>query len=128
MDFNTCNKSQFEKIDWGKDTADFKFQKLGDFYKSGVKTVRVFGFFFVKSEMYGLQPVAIGENYLLNLPTHRGQQISELLRNADFVQGVKDGGCCLKIREYKSKHGGKTCYDFDFANYDTDREIQADIF
>ena len=115
MDFTKLNKNTFEKIEWNVDTKDFTFKKLSDFYNMGVKTVRVFGFFFTKSEEYGLQPVAIARNCLINLPKHKKDVISDMLKNADCVSAIKNGDCSLKLREYKSKYG-KTCYDFDFIN------------
>ena len=115
MDFTKLNKNTFEKIEWNVDTKDFTFKKLSDFYNMGVKTVRVFGFFFTKSEEYGLQPVAIARNCFINLPKHKTDTISDMLKNADCVSAIKNGDCTLKLREYKSKYG-KTCYDFDFIN------------
>ena len=115
MDFTKLNKNTFEKIEWNVDTKDFTFKKLSDFYNMGVKTVRVFGFFFTKSEEYGLQPVAIARNCFINLPKHKKDTISDMLKNADCVSAIKNGDCTLKLREYKSKYG-KTCYDFDFIN------------
>ena len=115
MDFTKLNKNTFEKIEWNVDTKDFTFKKLSDFYNMGVKTVRVFGFFFTKSTEYGLQPVAIARNCFINLPKHKKDTISDMLKNADCVSAIKNGDCTLKLREYKSKYG-KTCYDFDFIN------------
>ena len=115
MDFTKLNKNTFEKIEWNVNTNGFTFKKLSDFYNMGVKTVRVFGFFFTKSEEYGLQPVAIARNCLINLPKHKTDTISDMLKNADCVSAIKNGDCTLKLREYKSKYG-KTCYDFDFIN------------
>ena len=115
MDFTKLNKNTFEKIEWNVDTTGFTFKKLSDFYNHGVKVIKVFGFFFTKSEEYGLQPVAIGENYLINLPKHKKDTISDMLKNADCVSAIKNGECSLKLREYKSKYN-KTCYDFDFIN------------
>lgn len=115
MDFTKLNKNAFEKIEWNVDTKDFTFKKLSDFYNMGVKTVRVFGFFFTKSEEYGLQPVAIARNCFINLPKHKKDTISDMLKNADCVSAIKNGDCTLKLREYKSKYN-KTCYDFDFIN------------
>ena len=115
MDFTKLNKNTFEKIEWNVNTSGFTFKKLSDFYNQGVTAIRVFGFFFVKSENYGLQPVAILKDCLLNLPTHKKDIISDMLKNADCVSAIKNGDCTLKLREYKSKYG-KTCYDFDFIN------------
>lgn len=115
MDFTKLNKNTFEKIEWNVKTDGFTFKKLADFYKYGVTAVRVFGFFFTKSSEYGLQPVAIAKNCLINLPKHKTEVISDMLKNADCVSAIKNGECSLKLREYKSKYG-KTCYDFDFIN------------
>ena len=115
MDFTKLNKNTFEKIEWNVNTNGFTFKKLSDFYNQGIKVVPVFGFFFTKSEEYGLQPVAIAENCLVNLPKHKKDTISDMLKNADCVNAIKNGECSLKLREYKSKYN-KICYDFDFIN------------
>lgn len=132
MDFTQYNKNNFEKIEWNVNTSGFTFKKLSDFYSQGIKTIQVFGFFFTKSENYGLQPVAITKDCLVNLPTHKKDVISDMLKNADCVNAIKNGECSLKLREYKSKYG-KLCYDFDFV--DTPKtettettEKQPDIF
>ena len=115
MDFTKLNKNTFEKIEWNVKTDGFTFKKLADFYNNGIKAVRVFGFFFTKSDEYGLQPVAIAKDCLINLPKHKTEVISDMLKNADCVSAIKNGECSLKLREYKSKYN-KTCYDFDFIN------------
>ena len=115
MDFTKLNKNTFEKIEWNVNTSGFTFKKLSDFYNNGIKAVRVFGFFFTKSDEYGLQPVAIAKDCLINLPKHKTEVISDMLKNADCVSAIKNGECSLKLREYKSKYN-KTCYDFDFIN------------
>ena len=115
MDFTQYNKNTFEKIEWNVNTSGFTFKKLSDFYSQGIKTIQVFGFFFTKSENYGLQPVAITKDCLVNLPTHKKDVISDMLKNADCVNAIKNGECSLKLREYKSKYG-KLCYDFDFVD------------
>ena len=132
MNFTQFNKNTFEKIEWNVNTKDFTFRKLSDFYNQGIKTIQVFGFFFTKSENYGLQPIAITKNCLVNLPTHKKDVISEMLKNADCVNAIKNGECSLKLREYKSKYG-KLCYDFDFvdtpkAETTETTEKQPDIF
>ena len=115
MDFTKLNKNTFEKIEWNVKTEGFTFKKLSDFYNQGIKTIQVFGFFFTKSENYGLQPIAIAKDCLVNLPTHKKDVVSDMLKNVDCVNAIKNGECSLKLREYKSKYG-KTCFDFDFVN------------
>lgn len=132
MNFTQFNKNTFEKIEWNVNTKGFTFRKLSDFHNQGVKTIQIFGFFFTKSENYGLQPIAITKDCLVNLPTYKKDVISEMLKNVDCVNAIKNGECSLKLREYKSKYG-KVCYDFDFV--DTPKtettettEKQPDIF
>lgn len=126
MDFTKVNKNQFERIDWGVDTKDFVFKKIKDIYEE-TNVVQVFGFFFTKSENYGLQPNAILKDCLLNLPTHQKDNISELLKNKEAVEAIKRGECSLKFREYQSKYN-KTCYEIEFINTLKTEETQPSIF
>lgn len=118
MNFTQFNNNNFEKIEWNVNTESFAFRKLSDFYNQGMRTIQVFGFFFTKSENFGLQPVAICKDCLVNIPTHKKDIISDMLKNADCVNAIKNGECSLKLREYKSKYN-KICYDFDFINTPT---------
>lgn len=114
MDFTKVNKNHFERINWGVDTKNFVFKKIKDIYEK-TNVVQVFGFFFTKSENYGLQPNAILKDCLLNLPTHQKDNISELLKNKEAVEAIKRGECSLMFREYQSKYN-KTCYEIEFIN------------
>jgi hypothetical protein len=133
MNFTQYNKNSFEKIEWNVNTKDFTFKKLSDFFSQGVKTIQVYGFFFTKSENYGLQPIAITKDCLVNLPTHKRDIISDMLKNPECVSAIKNGECSLKLRQYKSKYN-KMCYDFDFIDTpktetpDTQSEKKPDIF
>lgn len=126
MDFTKVNKNQFEKIEWGVDTKDFVFKKIKDIYEE-TNVVQVFGFFFTKSENYGLQPNAILKDCLLNLPSHQKDTISELLKNKEAVEAIKRGECSLKFRQYQSKYN-KLCYEIEFINTLKTDETQPQIF
>ena len=115
MDFTTKNTNNFKKREWNKKTDGYTFKKLGDLYKEGIRKVQVFGFFFTKSENYGLQPNAICDGYLLNLPTHQKDTISEMLKDDECYNAIKNGECTLEIREYHSKYN-KTCYEISYTN------------
>lgn len=129
MDFTKCNKNNFTKIEWNVKTDGFTFKKLADFFNNGIKKIQVFGFFFTKSEKYGLQPVAITKDCLVNLPTHLRDTISNMLKDSETVDAIKAGDCTLSIRQYNSKYG-KICYDVTFCNTEkNDNETyQGDIF
>lgn len=130
MNFTKYNKNQFEKIEWSKKTEGFSFKKIKDFYNEGVKRVQVFGFFFTKSENYGLQPNAILADCILNLPTHQKDTISEMLKDKDCVKAINNGECSLEFREYQSKYN-KTCYEISFVDTpktDENADTQPSIF
>lgn len=126
MNFTQYNKNTFEKIEWKVNTKDFTFKKLSDFYSQGVKTLQVFGFFFIKSKDYGLQPIAITIDCLVNLPMHKRDIISEMLKDKEVVESIKNGYCSLKLREYKSNYN-KLCYDFDFVDTPTTPETEENV-
>lgn len=118
MDFTTKNTNNFKKREWSKKTEGYTFKKLSDIYKEGVRKVQVFGFFFTKSKDYGLQPNAICDGYLLNLPTHQKDTISEMLQDDDCYNAINNGECTLEIREYQSKYN-KICYEISYTNTPT---------
>lgn len=122
MDFTTKNTNNFKRREWSKKTDGYTFKKLGDLYNKGVRKVQVFGFFFTKSENFGLQPNAICDGYLLNLPTHQRYTISEMLQDDDYYNAINNGECTLEIREYKSKYNN-TCYEISYTN--TPKTTQA---
>lgn len=115
MEFSQFNKDGFEKIVWPVNTEGFKFKKLSDYWNTNQKTIQVFGFFFVKSKNFGLQPIAIAKDCLVNLPTHKCDTIKEMLKNNEAVEAIKRGECSLFIRQYQSAYQ-KTCFDFNFVN------------
>lgn len=124
MDFTNFNNNTFKKIEWTKKTDGFSFKKIKDLYSEGNRTVKVYGFFFTKSENYGLQPNAILDDCILNLPTHLRNTISKMLESDDCVNAIKRGECSIRFREYMSKYN-KMCYTVDFINTPTtDEEIE----
>lgn len=117
MDFTTKNKNNFKKREWSRKTEGYQFKKLSELYKNGVRKVQVFGFFFTKSKDYGIQPNAICEGYLLNLPVHQKDIISEMLQNDDCYNAINNGECTLEISEYESHN--KKCYGIIYTNTPT---------
>lgn len=115
MDFTTKNTNNYKKREWNKKTEGYTFKKLSDLYKDGVKKVQVFGFFFTKSENFGLQPNAICDGFLLNLPAHHNNTISRMLQDDECYNAINNGECTLEIREYKSKYNN-ICYEITYTN------------
>ena len=114
MDFTKLNKNHFDKIEWKKKTVGFSFKKIRDIFED-TDTVQVFGFFFTKSDNFGLQPIAICDDFLLNLPTHLRDTISEMLKDKETVKAIDNGECTLKFRQYDSKYN-KKCFAVEFIN------------
>src|SRR5574344_601876 len=90
MDFTRKNTTNFKKREWNKKTEGYTFKKISDLYKEGVRKVQVFGFFFTKSENYGLQPNAICDGYFLNLPTHQKETISNMLQDDECYNAINN--------------------------------------
>lgn len=112
MNFAKFNKNV---VEWNVKTEGFSFKKISELVSKGVEKVQVFGFFFVKSESYGFQPVAILKDCLLNLPIHKVEVIKEMLANSEVIEAIKNGECSIKFRHYHSKYN-RECFDFDFCN------------
>lgn len=115
MDFTKFNKGSFKKIEWGIDTKEYKFVKIKDLVAADKKTVTIRGLFFTKSEQFGLQPNAIIDGALLNLPTHIVDTVKEMLNDDGCVAAIKRGECGVTFRKYDSKYR-KDCWGVDFIN------------
>lgn len=123
MDFTKFNR--FESVQWTKKTEGFSFRKLKDLADDGISQFQIFGVFITSSNEYGKQPVAIGNDFLVNLPTHQLETVEEILKNQEAVKAIDNGECSLKIRTYNSKKFKKECFDVLFVNTNMQ---QADIF
>lgn len=107
-------------IDWGINTDDFEYFSLKDLYEmNGPDQEYVVRGVYInkkKSEQqlkdYGVTPVAILEDKLLNLPNHMAAEIEEMLTNEEDIADIKAGKAVFKIRTYESH--GKTCYSPDW--------------
>ena len=107
-------------IDWGIDTDNFEYFSLKDLYEmNGPDQEYVVRGVYInkkKSEQqlkdYGVTPVAILEDKLLNLPNHMAAEVEEMLTNEEDIADIKAGKAVFKIRPYESH--GKTCYSPDW--------------
>lgn len=121
MDFTTKNTNKFKKREWSKKTDGYTFKKLSELYEKNVRKVQVFGFFFTKSENYGIKPNAICDGYFLNLPIHQKETISKMLEDDECYNAINNGECSLEIREYHSKYN-KVCYNITYCNTDDNKQ------
>lgn len=112
--------SKFNKTTFGIDTTDFKYTKLADIFNSksegGKDVVHPINGLYVHKSQLGDSPVIIDEENkrLVNLPSHMGETIREILADDDAVQIIKDGKVGYTVYEYESH--GKKCYSISFAD------------
>lgn len=114
MNFTQFNKNQFKKIDWQIETKEYCFKKLSEYGNNAIINVK--GFFFMKTN-FGLQLIAIDEQNktLVNLPCNKQETISNLLKDDNAINAIKNGECFIQVRSYHSKKYNKECFTFDFV-------------
>ena len=107
-------------IDWGINTENFEYFKLQDLYEmNGADEKYVLkGVFINKNKPekqlkeFGVSPVAILEDKLVNLPNHMADEVEAIMKDEEDIQSILNGEAVFKIREYESH--GKTCYGVDW--------------
>ena len=107
-------------IDWGINTENFEYFKLQDLYEmNGADEKYVLkGVFINKNKPekqlkeFGVSPVAILEDKLVNLPNHMADEIEAIMKDEEDIQSILNGEAVFKIREYESH--GKKCYGVDW--------------
>lgn len=107
-------------INWGINTENFEYYSLKDLYEmNGPDQEYVLrGVFINKNKPekqlkeYGVSPVGILEDKLINLPNHLAAEVEEMLTSEEDIEDIKAGRAVFKIRSYESH--GKTCYSPDW--------------
>lgn len=113
MKFTKFNKTN--RIDWGIDSSNFPFRKIGDVLNEGVKLVKIRGFY-IQNGKFGKQANGITDSYILNLPTHTTETIEQILDDSEAVESIKNGECWIRLHSYHSKTYNKECFGFDFVD------------
>ena len=95
----------------------FKFLNLKDLWGQLADNEKdhifgVDGLYINKKSSFGDHPVAIlGElGLLVDLPGHTTEEVTEILKDAEVVQAIKDGKVGFTIQQYQDKKFKKTCY------------------
>lgn len=107
---------KFNKTSFGIDTKDFEYIKLAELAKDGADVVHPVNGMWVRSSALGDSPVIIDAEAkkLVNLPSHLGATVREILADDEAVQAIKDGKVGYTIYSYESHN--KTCYGINFVN------------
>lgn len=112
---NTFNKTSF-----GIDTTDFPYIKLKDIFESesegGPDLVHPINGLYVHKSELGDSPVIVDATAkrLINLPSHMGETVREILANREAVDAIKEGKVGYIIYTYESHK--KKCYSISFVD------------
>lgn len=92
------------------DSAPFK--SLKDLYngEKGENTYVVYGLYINKKGKFGDAPVAISEDFSINLPSHLCDTVTEMLNDKELVEAINAGKFGLEVYSYVPKGYNKTCY------------------
>ena len=67
-------------------------------------------------------PVALINNYYVNIPVHQLQEVKEIMNDALAVKAVNNKEAGFKIESYRKEKYNKTCYRVVWCNYDEEFE------
>lgn len=91
---------------------DAPFMSLKDLYngENGDNTYFVYGLYINKKGKFGDAPVAISEDFSINLPSHLCDTVTEMLDDKELIEAINAGEFGLEVYEYTPKDYKKTCY------------------
>lgn len=101
-------------IDWGIDTKDFKYVKLGELVPDEV--LPLFGMFISKDNGYGEGAVLISKDILVNIPERYVDDVKAIMSDPETVADIKSGKCGFKYSEFVSKKHHRTGYAVEFVD------------
>ncbi len=94
------------------------FESLKDLYsgEKGNNTYVVYGLYINKKSKFGDAPVAISEDFSINLPSHLCDTVTEMLKDKELVEAINAGKFGLEVYAYKPKGYKKTCYSVNWVD------------
>lgn len=98
------------------DNAPFK--SLKELYngENGENTYVVYGMYINKKGKFGDAPVAISDDFSINLPSHLCDTVTEMLQDKELVEAINAGKFGLEVYEYTPKDYKKTCYSVKWVD------------
>lgn len=98
------------------DNAPFK--SLKELYngEKGENTYTVYGLYINKKGKFSDAPVAISEDFSINLPSHLCDTVTEMLKDKELVEAINAGKFGLEVYEYTPKGYNKTCYSVKWVD------------
>lgn len=89
------------------------FKSLKELYngENGENIYTVYGMYINKKGKYGDTPVAISEDFLINLPSHLCKTVTVMLHDTELIDAINAGKFGLEVYEYTPKDfKNKICY------------------
>ena len=93
------------------DTNNFKWVDLKTLYDTDPnKVYKVLGFFTNTKGKFGTEPVAIVDDFLVNLPRHLLDTVQQMLDDNEVIEYIKAGHVGFTIYQYHSNSYNKDAY------------------
>lgn len=94
------------------------FMSLKDLYngENDENTYVVYGLYINTKGKFGEAPVAISEDFSINLPSFLCDTVREMLLDKELIEEINAGEFGLKVYEYTSKNYKKTCYSVKWVD------------
>ena len=89
------------------------FKGLKELYngEKGENKYTVRGVYINKKGKYGDAPVAISDDFSINLPSHLCDTVTDMLKDNELIDAINNGKFGLEVYEYTPKgYKDKTCY------------------
>lgn len=98
------------------DSAPFK--SLKDLYngEKGENTYVVYGLYINKKGKFGDAPVAISEDFSINLPPHLCDTVTEMLHDKELIEAINAGKFGLEVYPYIPKEYNRSCYSVKWVD------------
>lgn len=98
------------------DNAPFK--SLKELYngEKGENKYIVRGLYINTKGKFGEAPVAISEDFSINLPSYLCDTVREMLLDKELVEAINAGKFGLEVYEYTPKDYNKTCYSVNWVD------------
>lgn len=98
------------------DNAPFK--SLKELYngEKGENKYIVRGLYINKKGKYDDAPVAISEDFSINLPSHLCNTVTEMLQDKELVEAINAGKIGLEVYSYVPKGYNYTCYSVKWVD------------
>ena len=91
------------------DTEGFEYYSLKDLYDTHGRDQEyiIQGIYINRKSEYGPAPVAICDEYFVNLPQHMTEEVEEIMRTPEDVEAIKAGKVAFIIETYTKTIGKK---------------------